>query len=201
MNLKKLLQVLRICDVIGYSFLLLFALHNTVAFLILQGKARMYLITVFYVLTVTIAVSRIIDQLVWGINLKEHPNDDQPPPPTIWYFDKVAFYAKAELGLFQITSMAQLILLVKFSAKLITSKSYTLKMKRLFWATWIIALTYACVGIYDSRNDKFVIDDNLEDARFSEWSYTWLSACVLFSVSTGLIVSISILFYILKHHH
>ena len=55
------LNTLRILDIIGYSFILAFALYNTWVFLVVHGKAKIFLVTVFYVLTVTICVSRIID--------------------------------------------------------------------------------------------------------------------------------------------
>ena len=67
----NVLKTLRILDIIGYSFVLAFTLYNTWVFLIIHGKARIFLVTVFYVLTVTICVSRIIDSVATMSHLAE----------------------------------------------------------------------------------------------------------------------------------
>ena len=106
----NVLKTLRILDIIGYSFVLAFALYNTWVFLIMHGKARIFLITVFYVLTVTICVSRIIDSVA---NFDFLADQDA----RIWYMGLVAFYAKAVMEIFQIASMSELKIRIKFSAE------------------------------------------------------------------------------------
>ena len=107
-----MIDSLIILDIIGYSLVLAFALYNTWVFLVMHGKAKVFLITMFYVLAVTICVARIID-FVTRFNKTVDPVDyDQH----FWYMGYVAFYAKAVMGIFQMASMSELTIQVKFSA-------------------------------------------------------------------------------------
>lgn len=51
--------ILQGIDVLTYTYLLIFAVINTVMFLIKQDKWKVFYISVFYVLTILLALLRI----------------------------------------------------------------------------------------------------------------------------------------------
>jgi len=53
-------MTMQVLDMLGYSFLLLFAVINVVKFLILEGRYRVLLLDMFYGLVMAVAVCRII---------------------------------------------------------------------------------------------------------------------------------------------
>jgi len=95
---KLLLQWLRICDLVGYCLLIVFALYNMVAFILLQGKARNALVVVFYVLALTMCICSIVVQIhEYRFYSKDHTRAKHPYP---WILDIVSDWARATLGLF-----------------------------------------------------------------------------------------------------
>jgi len=109
------LKTFRVCDIVGYSFVLVFALYNTWVFLIMHGKAKIFLVTVFYVLAVTICVARIIDSVIKF-------EDEEYMHHVLWFMEFVAFQGKAVMGVFQMASMSELTIQVKFSAEQISKE-------------------------------------------------------------------------------
>jgi len=183
---------------VGYSFVLVFALYNTWVFLIMHGKAKIFLVTVFYVLAVTICVARIID-IVVTFNYTDEPIEAEG----IWYMYLVALYAKALMGVFQMASMSELTIQVKFSAEQISKEVANARLKKLYTIACIIAAVYCCVGVYDGINRKFVLYYH-PDKDGNNVAYDIITPVVLFSIACGLTISVTVLFQNLKlyfpHH-
>jgi len=184
----RVIDSLIIIDIIGYSLVLAFALYNTWVFLVMHGKAKVFLVTMFYVLVFTICVARIIDCIAkFNVPVEADPD--------LWYMNIVAFYAKAVMGIFQMASMSELTIQVKFLAQKITKTVANFQLKWLYIATCFIALIYCGVGVYDIYNYYLVV---IQKEKTGKELFDLITPSVLFSIAGGLTISVIALFINLK---
>jgi len=108
-------------DFIAYTLTLGFAVHNSVRYLVMQGRWENHFLTVFYTLTIMICLTRICFFYFEFMFLKTHQGSGD-----VTYWRKMvvttssaAFTMKAILGVFQINSMVELVIELRISAGLI----------------------------------------------------------------------------------
>ena len=104
---KILLITMSGIDIVQYAFVLGFALRNTIKYLIKQKKYTDLYLTVFYVLTILIALCRVIFfaahmHLARFPDYPEFLQDEKLDKVTVVVIvsNDIAFWAKAALGVF-----------------------------------------------------------------------------------------------------
>ena len=105
-------------DIATYSCVLGLSLHNAVKFLALQGRWKNFYLTGFYVLTVLVALTKILFYYS-SFRILFAEEDDLVLTRNTYVYSysyNIALTTKATLGIFQIGSMVELAINVRLSA-------------------------------------------------------------------------------------
>jgi len=98
-----LLKGLTWLDLVLFFLMLLFAIRNTVVYLIQKQKWKNFYLTAFYILTISLAIERI---MYFGSSLKALYSTE--PGSLLGLTTVSCFYTQAILGLFQTGAMFEL---------------------------------------------------------------------------------------------
>src|SRR6056300_1282063 len=91
-------------DFCTLSLTLLFALANTVRYLIMEGKWRIYYLSVFYLLVIILTCSRFTF-LVLRYNLLEDTNENNRKERAYFVLNLIALYSYIVIGVLKVASI------------------------------------------------------------------------------------------------
>jgi len=145
-----------------YLMQLLFAGYMTFRFLILQKKAKIMFVTVFYTFTIIATTARIVNVITivfiefnWQEFIEAPKDYDKLPQYArntriALYSDQIAFWSKVMLELFQTGQFAELAVQVKLSAAKLTTGVARNRMFNIRVALAFFIPLFVAVGILET---------------------------------------------------
>jgi len=181
-------------NVVLYSAISLLACFNVAKFLIIEGRGRIMLITVFYILSLLLFICKI--DFCFGRFRKQLEMDYKGSVVQSGYV--AGTYISIIIGIFQITQMAELILQTNFSAQQITREKLKKRTKLVYCSTFFLAAVYLVLLGMDIPVEINFYNCYItgEESNLPDWIFIFFSVLVIGSyiaLSIGLTVSVVIL--------
>jgi len=131
----KAIYILTWVDLATYSALLLFGTRNTAKILVMQGKWRMFYLTMFYVCSFVVVISKLVflSITLYALNLDDEKEVTVSLETVLMVYNVAnytSFYSSVILGIFQLGTMNELSIKLMQAAMKMTNRRAKNKLNK-----------------------------------------------------------------------